>query len=115
MYPGKLGPALAEESGSGGSNNGFAEAVGSPGVRSPGSGKSFERGILDDAVPFRSPSLKSDNIDPFHMTKRFEHTVMEDGANFILTGREGVLSNCEEEVSFYSMVHGRCYFEGDKY
>lgn len=45
----------------------------------------------------RSGSIYS---EPFLMTKRFEHTVLADGGNFIVTGREGDITACEEEVSF---------------
>lgn len=41
-------------------------------------------------------SIQSDVL----MTTRFEHTTTEDGGNWVLTGREGQIERCEDEVSY---------------
>lgn len=58
-----------------------------------------EREPASTETPSRSSSASS---RPLILTSRFEHQVTEDGEILILTGREGQLMTCEDEVSLLS-------------
>lgn len=51
--------------------------------------------------------ISKDDPEPL-MTSRFEHTVLENGDNWIITGHQGKLERCEDEVSF--CVRSICIF-----
>lgn len=63
-----------------------------------------EREPASTETPSRSSSASS---RPLILTSRFEHQVTEDGEILILTGREGQLMTCEDEVSFRSSISDR--------
>lgn len=54
-----------------------------------------------DADSFDDQTPRSDNPSPtsYPLTTRFSHTVTVDGSNLVVTGRDGKLERCEDEVS----------------
>jgi hypothetical protein len=53
----------------------------------------------EDSMETHSRSTSSASSRPLILTSRFEHQVTEGGEILILTGREGQLMTCEDEVS----------------
>lgn len=52
----------------------------------------------DDFDP-RPPLSKNPSSNSYPLTTRFSHTVTVDGSNLVVTGRDGKLERCEDEVS----------------
>lgn len=74
----------------------FADKDGTGGKRPAGHARD---NVGDDSQETQSRSASSASSRPLILTSRFEHQVTDDGEILILTGREGQLMNCEDEVS----------------
>lgn len=104
MYPAKLGSVTGESDLGGGTStyndNSTTRGILGDGSLKEASSSSSNTSSLKGESKIK-PGLSNSIIsEPFLMTKRFEHTVMADGGNWIVTGREGAITTCEEEVSF---------------
>lgn len=68
---------------------------------------SGENGVGGSGAPASSlagEAAEESAASDFVMTTRFEHTVNEDGSNYVLTGRGGQLDNCEDEVRCLALL-----------
>lgn len=52
----------------------------------------------------RSSIMSGSTEKPLILTTRFEHEVTDSGESLVLTGREGHLERCEDEVRFLSSL-----------
>ena len=53
----------------------------------------------NDSFDERPPLSKRASSNSYPLTTRFSHTVTVDGSNLVVTGRDGKLERCEDEVS----------------